>query len=125
MRRAAYAALGLLSLALGAVGAVLPLLPTVPFVILAAFCFARGSPALERRLLDHPATGPHIHAWRQRRAISRTGKRAAWLAFAASAALSLVVAPWPWSLVTLVAAAAGSLWIARQPTGSGEEDQAG
>ena len=53
MRRL-YLALGLLSLGLGAIGAFLPLLPTVPFLLLAAFFFARGNPAWEKRLLDDP-----------------------------------------------------------------------
>ncbi len=115
MVRAFYLAGGFLSLVLGAVGAFLPLLPTVPFVILAAFCFARSSPRLERRLLDDPRFGPSIRRWRENGAISRTGKRAALAAFAFSATVALIASPFPWSLVALVACATGACWIWTRP----------
>jgi hypothetical protein len=111
-----WLALGFLSLGLGFVGAFLPLLPTVPFILLAAFCFARGSPAFEQRLLDHPRFGPHIHAWRSRRAISPAGRRAAYLAFGVSALVGLFLLPDPWRFLPLVPAIAGTLWIARLPS---------
>ncbi|MGL4325682.1 MAG: YbaN family protein [Beijerinckiaceae bacterium] len=109
--RGFYLAAGWLALLFGAIGIVLPLLPTVPFVILAAFCFAKGSPRLEAWLLNHPAFGHHIRAWRERGAISRKGKRAALLAFGVSAAIALVFAPFPVSLIPLAAAAIGGTWI--------------
>lgn len=115
MRRPLYKAAGFLSLALGAVGVVLPLLPTVPFVILAAFCFARGSPELERRLLEHPKFGHHIRNWRERGAISRKGKLAALLAFGFSATMGLLFAPWPWLLAPLLAAVIGGGWMLTRP----------
>src|SRR3546814_13126828 len=74
MKRHFYLVSGWASLGLGALGAFLPLLPTVPFVILAAFCFARSSPRLEASLVTHPQFGHHIVAWREKGAISRTGK---------------------------------------------------
>jgi uncharacterized protein len=113
--RAAYLLLGISALLLGAAGAVLPLLPTVPFLILAAFCFARSSPALEHRLLHHPLIGPHIIAWRRRGAISRRGKRAALAAFALSAGLGFALLSWPWPLLPLAAALVGGAWIWRRP----------
>lgn len=115
MRRHLYLAAGFVSLGLGAIGAFLPLLPTVPFVILAAFCFARSSPKLERRLLEHPRFGPHIRLWRERGAVSRRGKHAASLAFAVSAAVALVFAPLKWALVALAAMVVSATWLWRRP----------
>jgi len=115
VRRTLYLIAGFASLVLAGFGVVLPLLPTVPFVILAAFCFARSSPALERRLLEHRVFGPHILRWRERGAISRKGKRAALVAFAVSIVLALVFSPLPWSLIPIAAALIGGTWIWRRP----------
>ena len=38
-----YIFLGFIALALGAAGIVLPLLPTTPLILVACFCFAKGS----------------------------------------------------------------------------------
>ena len=114
--RIGYLIAGFVSLALGTLGLLLPILPTVPFVILAAFCFARSSPALERRLVEHRTFGPHINAWRTRGAISRKGKTAAALAFAASAALGLLLLDAPWSLIPLAAALIGGSWVMTRPS---------
>jgi hypothetical protein len=111
-----FLVLGLLSLALGAAGVFLPLLPTVPFVLLAAYCFARSEPRLARWIEEHERFGPHIRAWRASRSISRAGKRAAWIAFAVSASVGLLLLPLPWSLIPLAAGAIGSAWIASLPT---------
>lgn len=115
MARLLYLLLGWASLLLGAAGTVLPLLPTVPFVILAAFFFARGSPALERWLVEHRRFGPHIRAWRSRGAISRKGKAAALACFGLSAAVGLLLLAFPWSLLPLTAAGIGGSWIAMRP----------
>lgn len=116
MGRSILLASGVTSLALGLLGVLLPLLPTVPFVLLAAYCFARSSPRLERWLLEHPQFGPHIRNWRATRLISRTGKRAAWTAFAISAAIGLLTLPGWWNLIPAAVGCVGSLFIARVRT---------
>jgi len=115
MVRSLYLIAGLIALGLGAIGLFLPLLPTVPFLILAAFCFARSSQRLEAWLLAHPRYGPHIHAWRERGAISRRGKRAAFAAFALSILLGFLLLAWPWSLLPVGAALVSGSWIATRP----------
>jgi hypothetical protein len=52
----------------------MPVLPTTPFAPLAAYCAARGSERLYRRLLAHRALGPVIRDWHEHRAVSRRTK---------------------------------------------------
>ena len=115
MKRHFYLVAGWASLGLGAIGAFLPLLPTVPFVILAAFCFARSSPRLERWLVEHPHFSAHIRAWRSRGAISRPAKRAAILAFGTSAVAGFALLSWPWALIPATAGLVGGSWILSRP----------
>ena len=75
---------GFFSLAAGIVGIVVPLLPTTPFLLLAAFCFARGSEKLHNWLVHHPRLGPPIRDWQAHGAISR---RAKWMAMVAIVAV--------------------------------------
>ncbi len=58
--RYVYNAVGLASLVLGIVGVVLPVLPTTPFILLAAYCFARGSNRFHQWITTHRTFGPMI-----------------------------------------------------------------
>ncbi|HEY0147863.1 MAG TPA: YbaN family protein [Allosphingosinicella sp.] len=115
MMRLVWLFLGGLSLALAALGAVLPLMPTVPFLLLAAFCFARGHPPFETWLLDHPALGPPLRDWRARGAIGRRAKYAAIAGFTGSAILGLLFLPMPWMFAPAVIALAGGTWVWTRP----------
>ncbi len=85
-----WMAAGWASFGAGVVGAALPLVPTVPFMLLAAFCFARGSPRLHDWLLAHRRFGPAIRDWQEHGAISRDAKRYALVAIMASFTLSFI-----------------------------------
>jgi uncharacterized membrane protein YbaN (DUF454 family) len=55
-----FVAAGCLFVALGVVGIVLPVLPTTPFLLLASFCFLKGSKRLHHWLMNHKYFGPRI-----------------------------------------------------------------
>lgn len=61
--------LGWTCVGLGAIGVVMPVMPTVPFLLLAAFCFERGSPKLHQWLMEHRTFGPSLRHWRNHRVI--------------------------------------------------------
>jgi len=107
---------GLLSLAAGIVGIALPLLPTTPFLLLAAYCFARGSKRLHDWLVHHPRLGPPIHDWQRHGAISRRAKQLAMASIVAVLALSyLFGAPTRVIIIQIVVLSAVSLFILTRP----------
>lgn len=65
---------GTTSLALGFLGIFLPLLPTTPFLLLSAFCYARGSSRLYDWLLRNRLFGSYIKNWREGRGIPLKSK---------------------------------------------------
>ncbi|MFH2071621.1 MAG: YbaN family protein [Actinomycetota bacterium] len=69
-----YLVAGLLSLGVGVIGIVLPLVPTTPLVLLAAYCFARSSERLHRRLTSHRRLGRYIRDFESGRGIPRRAK---------------------------------------------------
>ncbi|MEM6309691.1 MAG: YbaN family protein [Pseudomonadota bacterium] len=101
---------GLASLGLGVIGIFLPLLPTTPLVLLAAFCFAKGSPRLHSWLVEHPRFGPAIKDWQARGAVSKKGKRLALIAMAATFGLALALGL-AWYLILIQALCLGAVAI--------------
>ncbi len=69
-----WIACGWLALGLGAVGAFLPVIPTTPLVLVAAWCFSKGSERLHRSLLEDRRFGPLIHDWERHRVIRTRAK---------------------------------------------------
>ncbi len=70
---------GIIFVGLAILGVVLPILPTTPFLLVAAACFAKSSPEMQRRLLANKTFGPMIHDWQKYRSIPRKAKRIALL----------------------------------------------
>ncbi|MEL6196524.1 MAG: YbaN family protein, partial [Pseudomonadota bacterium] len=91
MTRLIWTSAGWIAFGLGALGVALPLLPTVPFMLLAAFCFARGSDRFHDWLVEHPRFGPPIQDWRSSGVIRPRAKRLAVVAIAFSFVLSLAI----------------------------------
>jgi uncharacterized membrane protein YbaN (DUF454 family) len=115
-QRLLWAVTGAASLLTGLVGVVVPLLPTTPFVLLAAFCFARGSERCERWLLAHPWLGPIVRDWRAHHAVPWRAKQLAWLMMAAGCAWAAFTLPAVAAVPAAVVCAATALWLWRLPT---------
>ena len=107
---------GAICLATGLIGVVLPLLPTTPFILLAAYCFSRGSARYERWLLQHQRFGPMVRDWRASRAVPLRAKQFA----SAMMALSSVIAWWfmpaPVRWIPGLCCAVVAVWLWRLPT---------
>ncbi|MGE5952227.1 MAG: YbaN family protein [Qipengyuania vulgaris] len=110
--RLLYRVLGYIAVALGAIGAFLPIMPTVPFLLLAVYFFARSSPELEKKILDHPHWGPQVKDWRERRAISRSSKTMAIGAMAVGAVVTWYTLGEPWYYISIAILVIAGTWIA-------------
>ncbi len=65
LKRALWTSLGTFFLCLGVVGIVIPILPTTPFLLLAAFCYFRGSERMYKWLLSNKWFGEYIKNYRE------------------------------------------------------------
>jgi hypothetical protein len=115
-QRLLWALAGVLSLVAGLVGIVLPLLPTTPFLLLAAFCFSRGSARCERWILQHETFGPLVRDWRRDHAIPLRAKQLAWSMMAVGSVWAALILPPLWAWLPAGACAAVALWMWRLPT---------
>lgn len=89
---------GWLALGLGTLGLLLPLLPTTPFVLLAAWCFAKGSKKWHQWLLDNRYAGPQLRLWQQERGLCPKVKQRAILIFILGFGISVLLLPIEWPL---------------------------
>jgi hypothetical protein len=108
MIRLIWMAAGWTSFGAGLAGVVLPLVPTVPFMLLAAFCFARGSERMHDWLVNHPRFGGPIRDWQDHGAIGRRAKRTAVVAMAITFALSFAMGLSPVALAVQAVALTGA-----------------
>lgn len=110
---------GWLSIALGVLGIFLPLLPTTPFMILAAFCFSKGSQRLHAWLLSRPRLGPMIRDWEEHGIIRPKAKRSATVAMVIVFGATLAFVQVHWGIKLVVAAIGVSVmtFIWTRPSG--------
>ncbi len=108
---------GAISLLTGVIGIALPLLPTTPFVLLAAFCFSRGSARYEQWMLNHPRFGPMIRDWRARRAVPIRAKQFAWVMMALSSVAAWWLLPPAVRWIPGASCALVAIWLWHLPNG--------
>lgn len=112
-----WIAAGLVLCGVGIVGVILPVMPGTVFLILAAACFARGSPRLERWLLTHPRLGPTVVAWRRDGVIPPRAKAFAFAGMGLSIVLVAVSGAPPIAIASTIAlVAAGALYVGTRPS---------
>lgn len=69
-----YVIVGLIAFVLGAIGVVLPILPTTPFLLLASYCFVKGSKSFDRWLKSTKIYKKHLESFVNERAMTRKQK---------------------------------------------------
>ncbi len=115
-QRALWLLAGIASLVLGFIGIFVPLLPTAPFVLLAAFCFSRGSSRCEHWLLNHKLFGPMVRDWRATRAVPLRAKQLASVMMAFGSVTAAFKLPLLWAWVPAACCGCVAWWLWSLPT---------
>ena len=73
-KRHLYIVAGSIAIGIAVIGIFVPLLPTTPFLILAAFCYGRGSKRLYNMLLSNRIVGNYLRNYLEGKAMSVKAK---------------------------------------------------
>ena len=118
LRRGLWLSFGIVAVFLGALGVFLPVLPTAPFAILAAFCFGKSSPVLQRKLENSAMFGPLIKDWKDNGAIRPRYKVIAVAMMGMSLILSALLSVPPFAFVfQLVCIIGAAGFVLTRPNG--------
>lgn len=121
---------GTICVGLGILGIFLPVLPTTPFLLLAAYCYTRGSDRFYRWLLNRSWFGSYIRNYREGRGIPLKQKLLAiallWLTI--GYAIGFVATTWWLEAILLVMAVGVTIHVSKIKTwrqeSPGSADQA-
>ncbi|WP_373600467.1 YbaN family protein [Paraclostridium bifermentans] len=69
-----YLVIGLLSFGIGSIGVALPVIPTTPFLLLASFCFIRGSEKFNKRFKSTKIYKNHVESFINEKAMTMKRK---------------------------------------------------
>ncbi len=108
--RAAYTIVGLALVGIGFVGYGVPGMPSTIFMIMALFCFKKGSPRFENWLLQHKWFGPTLRDWDENRSIKPRIKVAAVVTMWAFIGVSALLIHRTWVLALVASLGAFGTW---------------
>jgi hypothetical protein len=128
MRRNLWVICGTVCVVLGVIGIVIPILPTTPFLLLATFCYTRGSERFNNWLVNRSFLGSYIHNYREGRGISLKQKLLTifilWLTI--SFTIGLAATTWWLKILLLIVAVGVTIHLIKIKTLQQEiTDQAG
>jgi uncharacterized membrane protein YbaN (DUF454 family) len=114
IRSLLYVAGGWACVGLAVIGAILPVIPTTPFLLVASWCFYRGSPRIHAWLHRSRWFGPTLDDWHHYHGIRRSLKHRAILMVLAVVITTLFFNALPWYLqyltIALVAYGLYTIW---------------
>ncbi len=102
-----FKTIGIVFVGLAILGVMLPILPTTPFLLVAAGCFAKSSPKMQRWLLTNKIFGPMINDWQKHRSIPKKAKYIALSSIVLSVAWSAYMLKSIWLALVIIALVIG------------------
>jgi hypothetical protein len=91
LKKYLYIVVGSIALTLGVIGIFIPVLPTTPFLLLASYCYLRGSNRMYHWLMNHKILGAYIYSYMTYKAVPKKTKISAIIFLWASLTFSMVI----------------------------------